>query len=144
MEQVQSSLTVRAERQGLVEITDEIAAWLVEQKVRDGLLTVFIRHTSASLLIQENVDPEVQRDLEAFLMKLVPESDTDYQHDAEGPDDMPAHIKGALTQTHLGIPVSAGRLMLGRYQGIFLFEHRRSPRPREIVLHFMGQEAPPS
>ena len=118
--------------------------WLAEQKVRDGLLTVFIRHTSASLLIQENVDPEVQRDLEAFLMKLVPESDTDYQHDAEGPDDMPAHIKGALTQTHLGIPVGAGRLMLGRYQGIFLFEHRRSPRPREIVLHLMGQKAPPS
>ena len=144
MEQALGSLTVHAQRQGLVEITDEIAVWLAEQKVRDGLLTVFIRHTSASLLIQENVDPEVQRDLEAFLMKLVPESDTDYQHDAEGPDDMPAHIKGALTQTHLGIPVGAGRLMLGRYQGIFLFEHRRSPRPREIVLHFMGQEAPPS
>ncbi|HEU5096405.1 MAG TPA: secondary thiamine-phosphate synthase enzyme YjbQ [Reyranella sp.] len=144
MEQALGSLTVHAQRQGLVEITDEIAVWLAEQKVRDGLLTVFIRHTSASLLIQENVDPEVQRDLEAFLMKLVPESDTDYQHDAEGPDDMPAHIKGALTQTHLGIPVGAGRLMLGRYQGIFLFEHRRSPRPREIVLHLMGQKAPPS
>jgi secondary thiamine-phosphate synthase enzyme len=139
MEQVLGSLTVRAERQGLVEITDEVVAWLAEQKVRDGLLTVFIRHTSASLLIQENVDPEVQRDLEAFLMKLVPESDTAYEHDAEGPDDMPAHIKGALTQTHLGIPVSSGRLMLGRYQGIFLFEHRRSPRPREIVLHLVGE-----
>jgi secondary thiamine-phosphate synthase enzyme len=144
MEQALGPLTVHAQRPGLVEITDEIAVWLAEQKVRDGLLTVFIRHTSASLLIQENVDPEVQRDLEAFLMKLVPESDTDYQHDAEGPDDMPAHIKGALTQTHLGIPVGAGRLMLGRYQGIFLFEHRRSPRPREIVLHLMGQKAPPS
>ena len=138
MEQARGSLAVRAERQGLVEITGEIAAWLAEQKVSDGLLTVFIRHTSASLLIQENVDQEVQRDLESFLMRLVPESDTDYRHDAEGPDDMPAHIKGALTQTHLGIPVGAGRLMLGRYQGIFHFEHRRAPRPREIVLHFIG------
>lgn len=139
MKQALGSLTIRAERQGLVEITGKIVAWLAEQKVRDGLLTVFIRHTSASLLIQENVDVEVQRDLEDFMMKLVLESDTNYQHDAEGPDDMPAHIKGALTQTHLGIPVSSGRLMLGRYQGIFLFEHRRSPRPREIVLHLIGE-----
>jgi secondary thiamine-phosphate synthase enzyme len=139
MEQARSSLTVCAQRQGLVEITGEIAAWLATQKVDDGLLTVFIRHTSASLLIQENVDRDVQRDLESFLMTLVPESDTAYRHDAEGPDDMPAHIKGALTQTHLSIPVSARRLMLGRYQGIFLFEHRRSPRPREIVLHLLGQ-----
>ena len=144
MEQARTSLTVRAERQGLVEITREIAAWLAEQKVGDGLLTVFIRHTSASLLIQENVDADVQRDLENFLKALVPESDTGYRHGAEGPDDMPAHIKGALTQTHLSIPVSAGRLMLGRYQGIFLFEHRRSPRPREIVLHLIGQKPSPS
>jgi secondary thiamine-phosphate synthase enzyme len=112
--------------------------------VGDGLLTVFIRHTSASLLIQENVDADVQRDLKRFLVALVPESDTDYRHDAEGPDDMPAHVKGALTQTHLTIPVNAGRLMLGRYQGIFLFEHRRSPRPREIVLHLIGQKPSPS
>jgi secondary thiamine-phosphate synthase enzyme len=138
MQQAQSSLTVKAERQGLVEITDKIAAWLAGQKVSDGLLTVFIRHTSASLLIQENVDPEVQRDLEAFLGALVPEVSANYRHDAEGPDDMPAHIKGALTQTHISIPVGGGRLMLGRYQGIFLFEHRRSPRPRELVLHLVG------
>jgi secondary thiamine-phosphate synthase enzyme len=144
MEQARVSLTIRAQRQGLVEITRKIAAWLAEQKVSDGLLTVFIRHTSASLLIQENVDPEVQRDLESFLMALVPESGTDYRHDAEGPDDMPAHIKGALTQTHLSIPVSAGRMMLGKYQGIFLFEHRRSPRPREIILNLIGQELPAS
>jgi secondary thiamine-phosphate synthase enzyme len=144
MEQVRNSLTIRAERQGLVEITDRIAAWLAEQKVGDGLLTVFIRHTSASLLIQENVDSDVQRDLENFLMKLVPESDTGFRHDAEGPDDMPAHIKGALTQTQLSIPVDAGRMMLGRYQGIFLFEHRRRARPREIVLHFMGEKRSPS
>src|SRR6266568_3195207 len=138
MEQARISLTIRARRQGLVEITRKIAAWLAEQKVSDGLLTVFIRHTSASLLIQENVDPEVQRDLESFLMALVPESGTDYRHGAEGPDD----IKGALTQTHLSIPVSAGRMMLGKYQGIFLFEHRRSPRPREIILNLIGQELP--
>ena len=144
MEQSQSCLTVRAERQGLVEITGEIAAWLAGQKVGDGLLTVFIRHTSASLLIQENVDTDVQRDLENFFKVLVPESETHYRHGAEGPDDMPAHIKGALTQTHLSIPVSAGRLMLGRYQGIFLFEHRRSPRPREMVLHFTGEKLSPS
>jgi len=144
MEQARISLTIRARRQGLVEITRKIAAWLAEQKVRDGLLTVFIRHTSASLLIQENVDPEVQRDLESFLMALVPESGTDYRHAAEGPDDMPAHIKGALTQTHLSIPVSAGRMMLGKYQGIFLFEHRRSPRPREIILNLIGQPLPAS
>jgi secondary thiamine-phosphate synthase enzyme len=141
MEQARTTLTVRAERQGLVEITGEITAWVVNQKVDDGLLTVFIRHTSASLLIQENVDSDVQRDLERFLKTLVPESDTAYRHDAEGPDDMPAHIKGALTQTNLSIPLSGGRLMLGRYQGIFLFEHRRSPRPREIVLHVIGQKS---
>jgi secondary thiamine-phosphate synthase enzyme len=144
MEQARGSLSVQAERQGLVEITAEVAAWLAGQKLGDGLLTVYIRHTSASLVIQENVDPDVQRDLESFLMALVPESDTGYRHDAEGPDDMPAHIKGALTQTHLAIPVGAGRMMLGRYQGIFLFEHRRGPRPREIVLHFMGEKAPPA
>ncbi|MBV8190823.1 MAG: YjbQ family protein [Alphaproteobacteria bacterium] len=143
MQQARATLTVRAERQGLVEITGRIAAWLAAQKLGDGLLTVFIRHTSASLLIQENVDSDVQRDLESFLMKLVPESDTAFRHDAEGPDDMPAHIKGALTQTQLGVPVAGGHLMLGQYQGIFLFEHRRTPRPREIVLHFIGDKPSP-
>jgi len=139
MEQARGYLTLRAERQGLLEITREIAGWLAEQRVREGLLTAFIRHTSASLLIQENVDPDVQRDLESFFMALVPESGAHYRHDAEGPDDMPAHIKGALTQSHLSIPISAGRLMLGKYQGIYLFEHRRKPRPREIVLHLVGE-----
>jgi secondary thiamine-phosphate synthase enzyme len=139
MEQAQGSLTLRAQRQGLVEITPDIAGWIAEQTVREGLLTAFLRHTSASLLIQENVDPDVQRDLESFFMALVPESEVHYRHNAEGPDDMPAHIKGALTQNQLSIPVSAGRLMLGRYQGIFLFEHRRSPRPREVLLHLIGE-----
>lgn len=138
MTQVQTSLKVCAPRQGLHEITAKIAAWAAQQGMRDGLLTAFIRHTSASLIIQENVDPDVQRDLEVFLNKLVPEDSALYAHIAEGADDMPAHIKGVLTQTHLAIPVRDGRLMLGRYQGLFLFEHRRRPRNREIVLHLAG------
>ena len=134
-----TTLVLTTKGKGLYPFTAAVSNWLRDQPVLNGVLTLFVQHTSCSLVIQENVDPEVQRDLEAFLMKLVPESDTAYEHDAEGPDDMPAHIKGALTQTHLGIPVSSGRLMLGRYQGIFLFEHRRSPRPREIVLHLVGE-----
>ena len=112
--------------------------WLDDQSIETGLLTVFIRHTSASLLIQENVSPDVLHDLARFMMKLVPEDEDFYRHIEEGPDDMPAHIKGALTQTHLSVPISQGRLMLGRYQGVFLFEHRRSPRDREVLLHLMG------
>ena len=139
MKQTQHRLTVRAESQGLLEITREIAAWQAKQTIGDGLLTVFIRHTSASLLIQENADPNVQRDLETFLAKLVPEDPHAYRHDSEGPDDMPAHIKGALTTTHLSIPVSNQRMTLGTWQGIYLFEHRRSPRDREIVLHLIGE-----
>ena len=138
MKQAQHLLTVRARSQGLVEITREIAAWVAEQTIGDGLLTVFIRHTSASILIQENADPNVQRDLETFLAKLVPEDAHAYRHDSEGPDDMPAHIKGALTSTQLGIPVSDHRMTLGTWQGIYLFEHRRAPRDREIVLHLIG------
>ena len=130
---------MRSRGQGLYEVTGEIAAWLAEQPVSEGLLTVFIRHTSASLLIQENIDPDVQRDLEIFFEKLVPEELHLYRHTAEGPDDMPAHIKGALTQTQLNIPVSSGQMMLGTYQGIYLFEHRRVPRARELVLHLIGQ-----
>ncbi len=139
MKQVQHSLSLRPREQGLYEVTGEIAAWLAEQPMSEGLLTVFIRHTSASLLIQENVDPDVQRDLETFLEKLVPEEPHLYRHTAEGPDDMPAHIKGALTQTQLNIPVSSGQMMLGTYQGIYVFEHRRVPRTRELVLHLIGQ-----
>src|SRR3546814_15925202 len=111
------------------------------QPVREGLLTIFIRHTSASILIQENVDPDVLRDLETFFMTLAPEDDRLYAHTAEGPDDMPAHIKGALTQTQLSVPVRDGRMMLGRYQGIYLFEHRRIPRRRELVLHLVDRKS---
>ncbi len=121
-----------------MEITDEIAAWLAGQPVREGLLTLFLRHTSASLLIQENADSDVQRDLEAFFGNLVPEDLGLYRHRSEGPDDMPAHIKAALTQTQLSLPVSGGRMRLGTWQGIFLFEHRRVPRSRELVLHLIG------
>ncbi len=139
MRQVLNRLTLIAPRQGLTEITGEIAAWLAGQALREGLLTVFLRHTSASLVIQENADADVLRDLEAFLDKLVPEDPARYRHRAEGPDDMPAHIKGALTQSHLSLPVSEGRMLLGTWQGIYLWEHRRKPRPRELVLHLVGQ-----
>ncbi len=138
MQQQHHCLVIEPPRQGLHDITAEIAEWLTEQAVGDGLLTVFIRHTSASLLIQENWDDDVQADLEAFFMKLVPEESTLYRHIAEGDDDMPAHIKGALTQTHLNIPVRGRQLRIGRYQGIYLFEHRRRPRPRELDLHLIG------
>lgn len=138
MRQSQHQLILRAEKQGLLEITNEIEDWLTDQPIESGLLTLFIRHTSASLVIQENVSPDVLHDLERFLMQLVPENEDLYRHIEEGPDDMPAHIKGALTQTHLNVPILDGRLALGRYQGVFLFEHRRAPRDREVLLHLIG------
>jgi secondary thiamine-phosphate synthase enzyme len=139
MKQAQHRLTLGPRGQGLHEITGEIAVWLSGQAIREGLLTVFIRHTSASLVIQENADPDVQRDIESFLARLVPEDPRLYRHNAEGPDDMPAHIKGALTQTQLSIPVGGGRMLLGTWQGVYLFEHRRTPHRRELVLHLVGQ-----
>jgi secondary thiamine-phosphate synthase enzyme len=135
----QDRLTVTAPRQGLHEITGDILAWVEGQTVTARLLTLYLRHTSASLLIQENYDLDVLRDLEDFFAAEAPEDTALYRHEAEGADDMPAHIKGALTQTHLAVPICDGELLLGRYQGIFLFEHRRTPRAREIVLHFEGQ-----
>ncbi len=139
MKQAQHRLSVPIEGPGLHEVTGEVTDWLAGQPIRNGLLTVFVRHTSASLLIQENADPDVQRDLESFFHRLVPEDGRLYSHSAEGPDDMPAHIKGALTQTQLSIPVSDGRLALGTWQGIYLFEHRRAPRRRELALHLIGE-----
>lgn len=139
MRQVLDTLSLRPGRQGLNDVTGEIAAWVAGQPLRDGLLTIFIRHTSASLLIQENADPDVQRDLEAFMRKLAPEDRSLYRHVAEGPDDMPAHIRSALTQTHLAVPVASRRMMLGAWQGIYLFEHRRTPAARQIVLHLVGE-----
>ena len=124
--------------QGLVDITAAIAAWLASQSAGDGLLTLFLRHTSASLLIQENADPDVLHDLETFFRRLVPEDSRLYRHMAEGADDMPAHIKTALTQCQLSIPVQDGRMLLGIWQGIYIFEHRTSPHRRQIALHFLG------
>ena len=135
----QHCLTFKAPKQGLLEITDHIARWVAHQSVTLGMLTLFLRHTSASILIQENADPDVLRDMEDFFANLAPEDNSLYRHIAEGPDDMPAHIKGALTQTQLSIPISRGKMLLGTWQGIFLFEHRRTPRDRELVLHLTGE-----
>lgn len=121
--------------QGLHEITDRIAAEVGQAGIKDGLCTLFVQHTSASLLIQENADPAVRRDLEHWLNRLVPENDPLYTHRNEGPDDMPGHIKSALTATQLSIPVSGGRLALGTWQGIYLWEHRHRRGPRQIVMH---------
>lgn len=139
MKQAQHQLAVRTGGQGLYEITGDIAEWLGQQNIADGLLTVFCRHTSASLTIQENADPDVQRDLERFFTKLVPEDNRLYRHTVEGPDDMPAHIKSALTAAQLSIPVSGGRMALGTWQGIFLFEHRTRPHDRMLALHLIGE-----
>ncbi len=134
----QHLLTVRTRGQGLHDVTREIASWVADQGIARGLLTVFIRHTSASLVIQENAAPAARRDLEAFFTALVPEDAALYSHDDEGPDDMPSHIRAALTQTHLSIPVASGKLLLGTWQGIFVFEHRRAPHSRELALHLAG------
>lgn len=129
----QGSLTVATPGQGLIEITAEVVRWLQEQGAGDGLLTLFIRHTSASLLIQENAAPEVRSDLTGFLRKLAPEG-AGYRHDDEGPDDMPAHIKAAVLPTHLSIPVAGGRMQLGTWQGIYVVEHRRAPHRRQVLM----------
>jgi len=129
------AFAVRTPGQGLHEITDRVARVVQDSGVDDGLCTVFIRHTSASLTIQENADPSAKADLEAWLNRLVPENDRLYTHTFEGPDDMPSHIKAILTNVSLSIPVIEGRLALGTWQGIYLWEHRRSPHTREIVVH---------
>jgi secondary thiamine-phosphate synthase enzyme len=126
---------VQTPGQGLHEITAEVNAAVRSAGIDEGLCTVFVRHTSASLLIQENADPTAKRDLERWLARLVPEGDPFYRHDAEGPDDMPAHIKAALTATSIAVPMSAGRLLLGDWQGIYLWEHRRRGSRREVVVH---------
>ena len=122
---------------GFTDITDRVVAWLASAGAGEGLLTLFIRHTSASLTIQENADPDVLADLRDSLDTLAPES-AGYRHQSEGPDDMPAHVKAMLTGTSLAIPVIGGRLMLGTWQGIYVAEHRRRPHRREVVLHFLG------
>ncbi|WLS04727.1 secondary thiamine-phosphate synthase enzyme YjbQ [Shinella oryzae] len=135
----QRLIEISTRGQGLYEFTREVEAFVREAGAREGLLTVFVRHTSCSLLVQENADPDVRHDLDRFFRRLVPPSDDPSMrwivHTMEGPDDMPAHIKAALTQVSIGIPVMSGRLALGTWQGLYLFEHRDRPHRREIVLH---------
>ena len=138
MRQALHRFTQATSRKGLVEITAPVADWVAGQAMSTGLLTVFCRHTSASLLIQENADPTVRTDMERYFERIAPESGT-YVHDLEGSDDMPAHLRAALTQTSLAIPVAEGALLLGTWQGLYLFEHRSRPHRREIVLHFLGE-----
>ena len=136
--QASGSIRVCAARSGLHLITGEVTEWLSEQGISTGLLTLLCRHTSASLLIQENAAPAARRDLEAYFARIAPEG-ANYEHDDEGPDDMPAHLRSALTQSTLSIPVAGGRMMLGMWQGLYLFEHRQKPPQREIALHLIGE-----
>ena len=138
MRQAHTTLAVDTRGRGLTEITRPIAGWVDASGIANGLLTVFVRHTSASLLIQENADPEVQRDQERFFSRLVPDGDRLFEHDAEGPDDMPAHVRSALTATQLSVPLLEGRLALGAWQGIYLYEHRLRGQRRQVVLHLIG------
>ena len=138
MRQASHQFEIRTPGRGLIEITPELKRFVAGSGVRDGLLTVFCRHTSASLLIQENADPDVRRDLDAFFARLVRDGDPLYAHAMEGADDMPAHIRSALTQISLGIPVQGGSPVLGTWQGVFVWEHRTSAHRREIVLQLTG------
>jgi secondary thiamine-phosphate synthase enzyme len=138
MRQKQEIAVIATRGQGLVEFTVEAQRFVAASGISTGLLTLYCRHTSASLLVQENADPDVMRDMQEFFRRLVPEGADWMVHKAEGPDDMPAHIRTALTQTSLAIPVGDGRLALGTWQGVFLFEHRSRPHRREIVMHLVG------
>src|SRR3984957_15294313 len=139
MKQALYRLSVPTRTRGLHEITLDIENWIDLQGIQTGLLTVFLRHTSASLLIQENADPDVRTGLEQFFETIAPEAPGRYNHDAEGSDDMPAHLRTALTQVQLSIPVDAGRMVLGTWQGIYVFEHRRAANRRDVVLHLLGE-----
>jgi secondary thiamine-phosphate synthase enzyme len=139
MRMAQGRLAVETRGQGLYEVTAEAASWVAAQTISTGLLTLFLRHSSASLLIQENAAPEMRRDLLDFLRDLAPENATRWRHDDEGPDDMPAHVKSALLPTQLTVPVADARLLLGTWQGIYVVEHRRAPHRRELVLHLAGE-----
>jgi secondary thiamine-phosphate synthase enzyme len=138
MRQASYTLTIPTQGKGLTDITEIVEAHVLDSRMGNGLATLFCRHTSASLLIQENAAPAARRDLEAYFERIAPEGGP-YEHDDEGSDDMPAHLRAALTQTQLTIPLLDGRLALGRWQGIYLFEHRRARHTREIVLHLLGE-----
>jgi secondary thiamine-phosphate synthase enzyme len=139
MRQVFDQLFLTTDGQRLYELTERVRSWVAAQDIRAGLLTLYLHHTSASLVIQENADPDVLRDLNDFFRRIVPEDTRHYRHTQEGPDDMPAHIRAALTTTHLSIPVAKGQPDLGRWQGIFLFEHRAHAHERRITLHLIGE-----
>src|SRR2546430_463449 len=132
-------ISISTRGRGLYEFTDEAASWITSNNFKDGLLTLHLRHTSASLLIQENADPDVRRDLEQFFARLVPDGDPLFIHTAEGDDDMPAHVRTALTSVNLSIPVHRGRLALGTWQGIYLWEHRKAAHARVVAVHFVGE-----
>ena len=138
MRQAAHEMDVPTQGKGLYDITGPVRRWVETQAMTTGLLTLFCRHTSASLLIQENADPDVQGDILAYFERVAPEDRTAYVHDAEGPDDMPAHLRAALTQTQLSVPILRGRMALGTWQGLYLFEHRRAPHRRQIALHILG------
>lgn len=138
LRQAQHTLELSTRGRGFSLVTPQVSRWLEEERAGDGLCTLFLQHTSASLLITENADPDVHADLERFFARLVRDGDPLFAHDAEGPDDMPAHVRAALTQTSLAVPVRGGTLMLGTWQGLYLFEHRLSPHRRRLVLHYQG------
>ncbi len=139
MRQFAEIIAIRTPGRGLIDVTQSVSAWVEAHGLRTGLLTLLCRHTSASLIIQENAAPEVRADLEAFFDRVAPEDPARYAHDDEGPDDMPAHIRAALTGVNLSIPLIEGRLALGTWQGVYLFEHRRAPHRREIAAHLAGE-----
>ena len=139
MKQSEFQFFVSTKGRGIYKIRREVENWMQHQNIRSGLLTLFIPHTSASLIIQENADPDVLTDLNQFFNRLVPDGDPLYDHQAEGPDDMPAHIRATLTQTQLSIPVRENRMALGIWQGIYLFEHRVYPHNRNVLLHLLGE-----
>ena len=139
MRQVQEVIRVSTHGQGLYEFTDAVARFVRQSGISTGLLTLYIRHTSASLVIQENADPDVVRDLSEFYARLVEEGAPWYRHVMEGPDDMPAHIRSSLTDVSLSVPVAGGRPVLGTWQGVFVFEHRRAPHTRQVVAHLIGE-----
>ncbi len=139
LRQAFQELMIPTRGRGLYEFTEEIAAWISKNGFKSGLVTLLLRHTSASLLIQENADPDVRRDLDKFFERLVPDGDPIFAHTAEGEDDMPAHVRTALTTVNLSIPVIGGEPALGTWQGIYLWEHRRSPHSRTVAAHFVGE-----
>jgi secondary thiamine-phosphate synthase enzyme len=138
LRQLATTFTVETRGRGLVDFTRPVAAWIAQSGFETGLLTLFVRHTSASLLIQENADPDVRGDLDRFFARLVPDGDPLFRHVDEGPDDMPSHVRSALTNTQLSIPLAGGRLVLGTWQGLYLWEHRTRAHRREVAAHLLG------